>query len=83
MIIIFTTLKGDIMKYNLLVINKKTDQETLFNGFGNKSLMINFINKHWRGFKGFDVYGEANLNFINKNGQLLPTRIISQMEIES
>ena len=47
MIIIFTSLKGDIMKYNLLVINKKTDQETLFNGFGNKSLMINFINKHW------------------------------------
>ena len=45
------------MKYNLLVINKETDQETLFNGFG-------------------------NLNFINKNGQLLPTRIISQMELE-
>ena len=70
------------MKYSLLVINEKTNQETLFNGFGNESLMIKFINKHWRGFNGFDVYGEANLNFIDKGGKLLPTRIISQMELE-
>ena len=73
-------------KVSLIEINSETDfvaKNESFISFCKEVSMINFINKHWKGFKGFDVYGEANLNFINKNGQLLPTRIISQMEIES
>ncbi len=45
--------------YNLLILDKDNNKETLLKGFGSESKVLDFCSKHCEDFKGFDIYASA------------------------